>query len=56
MCGGGNLGGLDAARNGNIPVVARALPVLKNLENQDQPSSKAVNTSEKDAQQPITVG
>ncbi|EZA58692.1 testis-specific serine/threonine-protein kinase 3 [Ooceraea biroi] len=56
MCGGGNLGGLNTTGTGNIPVVARALPVLKNSKNQNQPSSKAVNTSEKDVQKPISVG
>ncbi|XP_018393601.1 PREDICTED: testis-specific serine/threonine-protein kinase 2 isoform X1 [Cyphomyrmex costatus] len=53
MCGGGNLGG---SGTGNVPVVTRAQPALKNLENQTQPSSKMVNTSRKDPQLPITVG
>jgi len=51
MCGG-NLG----SGNGNVPVVTRALPALKNSENQNQPSSKIVTTSGKDPQLPITVG
>ncbi|KAG5336572.1 TSSK1 kinase, partial [Acromyrmex charruanus] len=52
MCGGGNLGGPGT---GNVPVVTRAQPALKNSENQTQPSSKMVNTSRKDPQ-PIIVG
>ncbi|KYQ52330.1 Testis-specific serine/threonine-protein kinase 1 [Trachymyrmex zeteki] len=52
MCGGGNLGG---SGTGNVPVVTRAQPVLKNSENQNQPSSKMVNTSRKDPQS-IIVG
>lgn len=52
MCGGGNLGG---SGTGNVPVVAKALPV-KNSKNQNQLPSKMANTSGKDSQLPITVG
>lgn len=55
MCGGGNLNG-SGARTGNVPVTARAHPLRKDSENQNQPSSKTINISGKDPQVPITVG
>lgn len=56
MCRGGNLNESDAAGTGNVSILAKALPALRNLENHHQPSSKIVNNSEKDSQLPIIVG
>lgn len=57
MCGGSNMGGSDATGTGNIPVIARALPALRNSENQNPTSAKTVTTtSGKDPQLLVNVG
>lgn len=57
MCGGSNTGGSDATGTGNIPVITRALPALRNSENQNPTSAKMVTTtSGKDPQLLVNVG